>query len=144
MPGFYAFTVEIDGQRYSGNWSFRQGGVLKVGSYWGSATVEIGMAEPVSAAQAALRQIVADYHQKQADWEKRQAREMAQYRRRRLAADKRLAAQLVEEPDPMAEVLQTLIEHIEGANYCDGQGRRLDDHEAFLAAIALLRADADA
>jgi hypothetical protein len=78
MPGFYAFNVEIDGQRHSGNWSLRQGGILKVGSYWGSASVEIGTAEPVSAAQAALRQIVADFHQRQAEWEKRQAREMAQ------------------------------------------------------------------
>jgi hypothetical protein len=69
---FYEVAVEIEGRRYAGTWSLRQGGVIRVGCAWGSEAAEIGRANPGLIAARTLAKIV------KAD-QKRRAKESAQF-----------------------------------------------------------------
>ena len=78
MARYFAVTIIFDGRLCKGDWALLHGGRLHVRAPgWGVDTVEIGLDEPVSAAQAAMRKIVEGYYRAQADERERQARELA-------------------------------------------------------------------
>jgi hypothetical protein len=55
---FYKVTTEIDGRRYTGTWTIKQGGLICVS--WGerAKTEELGKARPEVKAEKILRQLV--------------------------------------------------------------------------------------
>jgi hypothetical protein len=56
---FYDVTIELDGRRYTGTWTIKQGGLICVS--WGTEgvkTVELGRTRPELKAVTVLRQLV--------------------------------------------------------------------------------------
>lgn len=96
MVGYYTIEIRVDGRPRKGRWQLRQGGKLFVTCPWGRDTVEIGCAEPASAAQQALAQIVAQHEKARLAELQRQEREMAKFRRPK----RKPKAQNDKSPDP--------------------------------------------
>jgi hypothetical protein len=139
MGPFFDLSVEIDGQRFPGTWSLRQGGVVHVACVPRADHADVGADKPETVAARLLEAIVITERQRRADEQAFQTHEMAKQRRRRNAAEKRFVAQLVGAPDPLHEVLRRLVEHVEGSGYKDPNGNALMMSPAFLEAMALLR-----
>lgn len=82
MARYYAIAINIEGRHCKGEWTLLQGGRLHVRAPgWGVDTVEIGMGEPVSAAQLALQRIIVAYERQQNAERERQERELAKLRK---------------------------------------------------------------
>jgi len=55
---FYEVTAEIDGRRYTGTWTLKQGGLICVAWAESAKTVELGRTRPEVKAVTVLRQLV--------------------------------------------------------------------------------------
>lgn len=82
MRGYYEIVVEVDGRKCRGLWRLRQGGVVRVTSFWGSD--EVGCCPPVrpeAVASKALVAIVRTYPKREAAKLKREQAEIARVNR---------------------------------------------------------------
>lgn len=137
---YFPISVEVDGHRYTGDWSLMQGGRICVRSLgFGSEAADLGDENPDRLAHQVLEQLVRKDQQNREVRASLQKREAARLRRKRLAADRRLAAQLDGAEDPMIEALARLVGQIEGGGYRDQHGQSLEMNECFLEVRELLR-----
>jgi len=77
---FYEVTAEIEGRRYTGSWTLKQGGLICVAWAEGSKTVELGKTRPEVKAVTVLRDLVKKHQAERA-----RARHALEAKRRRLS-----------------------------------------------------------
>lgn len=136
---YWPITVEVDGRRIEGDWTHWMGGRIHVRSIgYGSDKVDLGDEHPDRLAHQVLEALVRRDQQKQAEHAEQVRKQQAKYRRQRLSADRRLAAQLAGANDPMTEALGRLVEQIEGSGYRDQHGHSLETNEAYIEVRQLL------
>lgn len=82
MPKPCPVEIHLDGRRYRGHWTLKQGDCLCVTSAWGHDMAELRGAKPEACAPKLLERIVRAYQKAQADEVNRQARELEKLRRR--------------------------------------------------------------
>lgn len=83
MARFFSIATEVDGRRYTGDWTLLMGNRICVRSAYGSETVDIGRGKPELAAAKTLAQIVRTYHRKRDQDRARQEREARRLARTR-------------------------------------------------------------
>jgi hypothetical protein len=135
---FYRFAIEIDGHRYTGDWSLVQGGRMSIRSAWGGLIADVGEATPEVVSARVLEQIVRTYLQQRAQELERREQEMARLALDRKRRDEILAEQFEGDADPAWDALRHLVEQIEASDFQDGQGHSLDRNWAFIEARDLL------
>lgn len=78
MPRFYPVAIELDGRKYTGEWTLILGGEIYVRSpAYGSAKGQVGRRKPELVAAEVLRQIVVA-------WQKKRERDARQIERETL------------------------------------------------------------
>lgn len=125
---FYPVIAEVEGRRYAGNWTLKQGGRICVAWPNGSRTVDLAdKTRPEARARDVLKDMVAD-------WLEEQRRPPPKPPRRPRPPP------TAESGKPPAELdaLRALVAEIAAGDYRDPKGHQLVLNTAYLEAIALL------